>query len=125
MRCDPHQVTWPRREAHLPLYVRCDTALCGAGFAHDDPQRRRAIIAVEKLTGHLLNMSHKRGAAEARLLLGVGYQPDDLRLLESDLRAQHLSLAVTRTSENAYGIVYEIEGPTKTPSPSTCRSHDA
>ena len=66
-------------------------------------------------------MSHKRGAAKARLLLGVGYRPHAPRLLESDLRAQHLSLDVTRTSENAYGVVYEIEGPIKTPSGKTVR----
>ncbi len=33
------------------------------------------------------------------------------RRREADLRTQHLSLDVTRTSENAYGVVYEIEGP--------------
>lgn len=75
------------------------------------PNAERAIIAVEKLTEYLLNMSHKRGATKARLLLGVGYRPDAPRLLETDLRAQHLPLDVTRTSENAYGVVYEIEGP--------------
>jgi uncharacterized protein DUF6883 len=68
------------------------------------PNAERAVIAVEKLTEYLLNMSHKRGAAKARLLLGVGYRPDAPRLLESDLRAQHLSLDVSRTSENAYGV---------------------
>lgn len=36
-------------------------------------------------------------------------------MLESDLRAQHLSLDVTRTHENAYGVVYGIEGPIRTP----------
>lgn len=80
------------------------------------PNADRAIIAAEKLTAYLLNMSHKRGAAKARLLLGVGYRSDAPHLLESDLRAQHLSLEVTRTHENPYGVVYEIEGPIKTPS---------
>ena len=75
----------------------------------------RAIIAADKLTGYLLNVSHKRGAAKARLLLSVGYRPDDPQRLESDLRKQHLSLDAVRTSENAYGIVYEIEGPIRTP----------
>ena len=70
----------------------------------------------EKLTGYLLNVSHKRGGPKARLLLSVGYRADDPQRLESDLRTQHLSLDVTRTSENAYGVVYEIEGPIKTPS---------
>jgi len=69
------------------------------------PNAERAVIAVEKLTEYLLNMSHKRGAAKARLLLSVGYRPDAPRLLESDLRVQHLSLDVTRASENAYGVV--------------------
>ena len=36
------------------------------------PNAERAVIAVEKLTEYLLNMSHKRGAAKARLLVGVG-----------------------------------------------------
>ena len=61
-------------------------------------------------------MSHKRGAAKARLLLSLGYRSDAPQVLEADLQTQHLTLDVTRTSENAYGLVYEIEGPIKTPS---------
>ena len=60
-------------------------------------------------------MSHKRGAAKARLLLSLGYRYDAAHVLESDLRAQHLSLEVTRTHENAYGAVYEIVGPIRAP----------
>ncbi len=85
------------------------------------PNAERAIIAVEKLTEYLLNVSHKRGAAKARLLLGLGYRTDAPGVLEADLRTQHLSLAVTRTSENAYGAVYEIEGPIKAPGGKTVR----
>jgi hypothetical protein len=80
------------------------------------PNADRAIIAPEKLTAYLLNVSHKRGAAKARLLLAVGYRSNAPHLLESDLRAQHLPLEVTRTHENPYGVVYEIEGPIETPS---------
>jgi hypothetical protein len=80
------------------------------------PNADRAIIASGKLTTYLLNVSHNRGAAKARLLLSVGYRPDAPQTLESDLRTQHLSLNATRTSQNAYGVVYEIEGPIKTPS---------
>ena len=57
----------------------------------------------------------------AWLLLGLGYRTDGLDVLESDLRTQHLSLNVTRTSQNAYGVVYEIEGPIKTPSGKSVR----
>jgi hypothetical protein len=79
------------------------------------PNADRAIIAAEKLTAYLLNMSHKRGAAKARLLFSLGYRSDAADVLESDLRAQHLSLEVTRTHENVYGVVYEIVGPIKAP----------
>lgn len=80
------------------------------------PNADRAIIAVEKITGYLLNVLHKRGGPKARLLLSVGYRADVPQRLESDLRSQHLSLDVTRRSENPYGVVYEIDGPIETPS---------
>jgi len=85
------------------------------------PNAERAIIAVDKLVGYLLNVSHKRGGSKARLLLSLGYRSDTPRFLESDLRGQHLSQDVIRTHETAYGIVYEIEGPIKTPSGRTVR----
>jgi hypothetical protein len=79
------------------------------------PNAHRATIAIEKLTAYLLNPSHKRGAAKARLLLSLGYRTDAPDVLESDLRAQHLSLNASRTSQNPYGVAYEIEGPITTP----------
>jgi hypothetical protein len=85
------------------------------------PNADRAIIASEKLTGYLLNLSHRRGAAKARLLLNFGYQSDDPQALEADLRTQHLSLDVTGTSTNAYGVVFEIDSPVITPSGRTVR----
>ena len=84
------------------------------------PNADRAIIATDKLVGYLLNVSHTRGGPKARLLLSLGYRSDNPRSLESDLRT-HLSLDVIRTHETAYGVVYEIEGPIKTPSARTVR----
>lgn len=80
------------------------------------PNADRAIIAIEKLTAYLLNPSHKRGAVKARLLLRLGYRTDAPHVLESDLRTQHLPLNATRTSDNPYGVAYEIDGPITTPS---------
>src|SRR3954466_914565 len=74
------------------------------------PNADRAIIAADKLTGYVLNVSHKRGGPKARLLLSVGYRSDDPQALESDLRGQHLPLDVARTHTNAYGVVYEMRG---------------
>ena len=79
------------------------------------PNADRAIIAKEKLTTYLLNPSHKRGAAKARLLLSLGYRTDAVHVLESDLRVQHLSLSPARTSQNPYGVAYEIVGPITMP----------
>ena len=79
------------------------------------PNAERAIVSSEKLTGYLLNLSHKRGSAKARLLQSFGYRSDNPEALEADLRSQHLSLDVTGTSTNPYGAVYEIDGPITTP----------
>ena len=79
------------------------------------PNADRAVIAADKLTGYVLNVSHKRGGPKARLLMSLGYRSDDPQSLESDLRFQHLSLDVTRTHQNASGVVYAVEGPITTP----------
>ena len=85
------------------------------------PHADKAIIAVDKLVRDLLNPSHKRGGAKARLLLSLGYRTQAPQVLESDLRAQHLILDAARTSENAYGVIYEIEGMIGTPNGRTVR----
>jgi hypothetical protein len=48
------------------------------------PNANHAIMATEKLTGYLLNVPHKRGAAKAQLLLSVGYRSDAPPALERD-----------------------------------------
>ena len=80
------------------------------------PNAERAVIATEKLTAYLLNPPHKRGGEKARLLLSLGYRTNAPDVLESDLRAQHLSLSASRTSQTPYGVIYEIDGPITTPS---------
>jgi hypothetical protein len=79
------------------------------------PNAEHAVIATDKLTGYLLSLSHKRGGAKARLLVSFGYRSDRPDILEADLRSQHLSLAVTGTGRNPYGVVYEIDEPITTP----------
>ena len=80
------------------------------------PNAHRATVALEKLTEYLLNPLHKRGAAKARLLHSLGYRADASHVLESDVRTQHLTQEPTRTSQNPYGVTYEIEAPITTPS---------
>ena len=79
------------------------------------PNADRAIIAADKLNAYLLNMSHKRGPQRRGCCSAWGTGPTLPSVLESDLRAQHLSLEAVRTHKNAYGVVYEIVGPIRTP----------
>jgi hypothetical protein len=106
------RATFELRLGELLLGCVHSSRCCARSFPNAD----RAIVAAEKLSTYLLNVAHKRGGPKARLLLSVGYRSDDSRPLESDLRTQHLALDVARTSQNAYGVVYEVEGPIKTPS---------
>lgn len=80
------------------------------------PNASSAIIAADKLTGYLLNISHKRGGPKARLLLSLGYRSDRPDVLESDLRTQHLVLESAANHRNDFGDVYEIVAPMRTPS---------
>ena len=80
------------------------------------PNATKAIIAPEKLREYLLNPGHRRGSAKARLLLRLGYRADAWQILESDLRAHHLTVAATAAKDNAYGRRYEIRAPLATPS---------
>jgi hypothetical protein len=76
------------------------------------PNANRAIIAADKLTAYLLNMSHKRGAAKARLLLSLGYRSDAAHVLESDLR----SAPVARSHTHAqFCSVWQVDTGTDVP----------
>jgi hypothetical protein len=85
------------------------------------PNAEKAVITTEKLTHYLLNPLHKRGGPKAKLLLSLGYRTDTPADLEADLRVQHLSSLNAAVSRNAYGVVYELDGPITTPSGRTVR----
>jgi len=72
---------------------------------------RAAVIAQDKLCDYLLNVAHRRGASKARLLLAMGYRPDDWQRLETDIRSQHLTGEVDRMTDTDYGPRYEIVAP--------------
>src|SRR5437773_2912952 len=80
------------------------------------PGAERAVIAPAKLRDYLLNAEHGRGGSKARLLISLGYAPEDWQRLEADLRTQHLTAEVTGESEGGYGKSYVIVAPLSTPS---------
>jgi hypothetical protein len=80
------------------------------------PNADQAIIAQDKLANYLLNVAHRRGASKAKLLLAMGYRPDNWQQLEADIRYQHLSADVVGTMNTDYGMRYEIVAPLQGPS---------
>jgi hypothetical protein len=80
------------------------------------PNADQAIIAQDKLCNYLLNVTHRRGAAKAKLLLAMGYRPDHWQQLEADIRSQHLSAEVESTVNNEYGMRFDILAPLQGPS---------
>jgi hypothetical protein len=79
------------------------------------PKREHAVIAPDKLVQYLLNPSHKRGGAKARLLALFGYTADNWQQLEADIRAYHLDANVNAVKQTLYGLSYEIRAPLLTP----------
>ncbi len=79
------------------------------------PNADTAVIAPEKLRDCLLDLSHRRGASKARLLLSMGYRQDTWQRMASDLRQQHLATDLATESDNEYGKRYEIIAPITTP----------
>ncbi len=75
------------------------------------PNADQAVIAKDKLASYLLNVTHRRGASKARLLIAMGYRSGQWQGLEADLRAQHLTMEVDRVVETKYGLRYEIVAP--------------
>jgi hypothetical protein len=75
------------------------------------PNTDRAVIAPDKLVKYLLNVEHPKGGSKAKLLVRMGYQPDNWQQLEADIRSQHLSAELTAETENEYGTRYEIVAP--------------
>ena len=79
------------------------------------PNADKAIITSEKLRDYLLNLSHRRGSAKARLLIRCGYRTDAWHVLETDLRSQHLTADFIVAKDNIYGRRFEIRAPLTTP----------
>ena len=79
------------------------------------PNADRAIIDPLKLHSYLLSVAHPIGRFKAKFFRTLGYSLDSWRLLERDLRSQHLSQTARRIGETRYGVKYEIHAILKGP----------
>jgi hypothetical protein len=80
------------------------------------PFADRAVIDPIKLRDYLLSQKHPLGRHKARFFRALGYQRSNWARLDRDLRFQHLSGPVARSTETSHGTVYEIRAILKGPS---------
>jgi len=74
------------------------------------PNAGRALIPREKLEGYLLSSEHPIGRHKASFFGNLGYARDVWEQLDTDLRAQHLSLDADEQPRSPYGRKFLITG---------------
>lgn len=67
------------------------------------PNANRALIDPRKLRDYALNLKHEAGKYKAAFLAQMGYTAENWQVLESDIRAQHLTQPVEAASHRRLG----------------------
>jgi len=80
------------------------------------PKAENAIIPPEKLRDYVLSFEHPIGRLKAAFFSSLGYNKEEWKTLERDLRTQHLALDVEEIIQSKYGTKYIIRGQLKGPS---------
>lgn len=79
------------------------------------PNREQAFIQPAKLTEYLLSETHPVGQAKAKFFRALGFNEDNVSLLEQELLAIARSQTVGETLTTAHGVKYIITGTINTP----------
>ena len=74
------------------------------------PNAHLALVQQEKITGYLLDFTHRYGASKARFFVGFGFLPEAWEVLAVALREHGQHNEVTRTKRTGFGPRYEVEG---------------
>ena len=80
-----------------------------------------AFIQPQKLTGYLLSETHSVGSSKAKRLRAVGFNDENVAMLEKELLQISASQPVKDTIETPHGVKYVIEGTIATPNGTTLR----
>ena len=75
----------------------------------------RAIVDAATLHGYLLSATHPVGRFKAKFFHRLGYDADQWRQLDADLRGQHLPEDARLVDSTLYGRKYEIRAILKGP----------
>jgi hypothetical protein len=79
------------------------------------PNADRAVIPHQKLYGYLLSRAHPVGRFKAAFFAKLGYMSDTWQRFSDDLRTQHLTQQVSRSTVTPFGTNYEIRAILKGP----------
>ncbi|MGV0023538.1 DUF6883 domain-containing protein [Phormidesmis priestleyi] len=79
------------------------------------PNCDRAFIQPQKLTGYLLSETHSVGGSKAKRLRAVGFNDENVAMLEQELLQIATSQPVKDLTETLHGVKYVIEGTIATP----------
>ena len=79
------------------------------------PNRKGAFIQSEKLTGYLLSETHSVGKSKAKFFRELGFDEENVAILEKDLLKIALFQEVTETVTTQHGIKYVIVGTINIP----------
>jgi len=79
------------------------------------PHCENAYVPPAKLSDYLLSETHPVGRLKSKFFRSVGFNEDNLYLLEQQLLALAHSREVKEVSESPYGRKFIIEGDLQTP----------
>lgn len=79
------------------------------------PNAAYAVVPPLKITGYLLNDSHRTGGPKSVFFQRFGFSPDQPEILAAALRAHVLAHDVGRSMTTSRGQKYEISGPLAAP----------
>ncbi len=79
------------------------------------PNAHLAIVEKEKITGYLLNPSHRYGASKARFFRQFGFRVEEWDVLAVAIRGHLQRHEVTKARETGFGPRYEVDGELNAP----------
>jgi hypothetical protein len=79
------------------------------------PNGHLAIVEREKITGYLLDPTHRFGASKARFFTAFGFETGNWTALAQALRAHARANEVSSTKETGFGPRFEMDGPLDSP----------
>ena len=80
------------------------------------PNVEAAIIPPNKLENYLLNLGHPIGGGKAKFFLHFGFRRENWQALANAFQSHARLNPAAKSTADADGVVYLVEGPLETPS---------